>query len=304
MEYKIDFSVIVPCYRGAVHYLPKLLSSIPEKDGIEVIVVDNSTEPLSREEIYSQRDIILLHSAPERHAGGSRNDGIDVAHGKWLLFADADDYFTENAFDVFYSKIDSQADIIYTEINGVYIDTGKRANRGDRNTQLVKDFLSGKCTDIDIRLSFVCPVAQMFSTLFIRQNNIKYDEIKASNDVYFSKLCGIKANKIEAIDTVTYIATVNRGSLTQRRDYEVIKARLYASLRCNQLLKANGYRNKQSSIMYFFTESRHYGFSKMLEFLWMIIKYHQNPFVGCSRWFSTYKKVKKRDVENAKYIVR
>ena len=88
MTYTKDFSVIVPCWRGAVHFLPKLLDSIPQKEGIEIIVVDNSVEPLQREEIGSDREIILLHSAPERHAGGSRNDGMDMAKGKWLIFAD------------------------------------------------------------------------------------------------------------------------------------------------------------------------------------------------------------------------
>ena len=91
MTYTKDFSIIVPVWRGAIKFLPKLFDSIPERDGIEIIVVDNSKEPVSREEIKSDRNIIFLHSAPERHAGGSRNDGMDVAKGKWLLFADADD---------------------------------------------------------------------------------------------------------------------------------------------------------------------------------------------------------------------
>ena len=101
MTYTKDFSIIVPVWRGAAHFLPTLFDSIPNKDGIEIIVVDNSKDPLLREEIKSNRDIILLHSAPERHAGGSRNDGIAIAKGKWLLFADADDYYTPDAFDIY-----------------------------------------------------------------------------------------------------------------------------------------------------------------------------------------------------------
>ena len=97
--YTKDFSVIVPTWRGAIKYLPRLVDSIPNKKGIEIIVVDNSKESVSRAEIKSDREIILLHSAPERHAGGSRNDGMAIAKGKWLLFADSDDYYTCDAFD-------------------------------------------------------------------------------------------------------------------------------------------------------------------------------------------------------------
>ena len=91
MIYTKDFSVIVPCWRGAIHFLPKLFDSIPERDGVEIIVVDNSLEPFAKDEVKTNRLFTLLQSSPERHAGGSRNVGIENASGKWLLFADADD---------------------------------------------------------------------------------------------------------------------------------------------------------------------------------------------------------------------
>ena len=50
----LDFSVVVPCWRGAINYLPRLFDSIPEKEGIEIIVVDNSKDPVRREEIDSR----------------------------------------------------------------------------------------------------------------------------------------------------------------------------------------------------------------------------------------------------------
>ena len=36
MMYSKDFSVIVPVWRGAIKFLPKLFDSIPEKEGIEI----------------------------------------------------------------------------------------------------------------------------------------------------------------------------------------------------------------------------------------------------------------------------
>lgn len=304
MNYSKDFSVIVPCWRGAAHFLPILFDSIPDKDGIEIIVVDNSKEPLSREEIASNREITLLHSAPERHAGGSRNDGMSMAKGKWLLFADADDYYTDDAFDLYYSFLNTEAEIVYTGMGGVYADTGEPSDRGDRYIKFCHDYCNGEMSEIDLRLRFTSPCCKMVSHALVDRENLKFDEIRASNDVYFSITSGYYAKKIEAVDKVTYIASVNRGSLTKRKDYEVIKARLYAALRCNQFKKKHGLGKYQSSIMSYLVESRRYGLKRFLEFAFMVAKYRQNPFVGCTRWFSTYKHKVESDKSEEKYIIK
>ena len=96
MIYTKDFSIIIP-HRDSVQYLPKLFSSIPDSDGIEIIIVDNSPEPISKDSIGVDREFQLLYSSPSRGAGGARNVGVENAHGKWLLFLDADDYFAEGA---------------------------------------------------------------------------------------------------------------------------------------------------------------------------------------------------------------
>lgn len=292
MSYTKDFSVIIPVWRGAVKYLPKLIDSIPQIDGVEIIIVDNSKDPVRREEIETERDIIFLHSAYERHAGGSRNDGIAAANGKWLLFADADDFFSDKAFEFFYSKINSDADIIYTCAEGLYVDTGERSGRGDDYTNRVKGFLAGRYTEEDLRLDFHVPWCKMIKSELIKHHNICFDEIKAGNDMYFSLVSGYYANKIEANDVVTYVVTVTKGSLTKRRDYETIKARLFSKLHCNQFLKAHGYPKRQYSVMFALAESRNYGFKKTIEFILITLRYKQNPFIGISRWFKTKEKNK------------
>lgn len=304
MEYTKDFSVIVPVWRGAIKYLPKLINSIPAIEGIEIIVVDNSNEPVMREDIESARDFVFLHSAPERHAGGSRNDGIAAAKGKWLLFADADDYFTKEAFDVFYSHIDSKSEIIYTKPEGLYVDTGERSDRGDYYANLVHGYCVGAVSEDDLRLNFGTPWCKMISHEMVRREGLSYDEIRACNDIFFSLTSGYYAKSIEADDRVTYIVTVNHGSLTQHRDYEVMKARLTGKLHCNRFLKEHGLGNRQRSIMFAFSEARHFGIRPFFEMLGMIIRAHQNPFVGIARWGRTAEVSKQRDESHSKYIVK
>lgn len=302
MEYTKDFSVIIPVWRGAIKYLPKLFDSIPKKEGIEIIVVDNSKEPVNRDEILSDREITFLHSAPERHAGGSRNDGMAAAQGKWLLFADADDYFTDDAFDIFYSFLSTDAEIVYTGMGGVYEDTGEPADRGEYYAKLVHRYCAGEVSDLALRLSFSSPCCKMVSHDLVKRENLRYDEVRASNDVFFSLTSGFYAKKIAAKDKITYIATVNRGSLTQRLDYDVTKARLIVAMRCNHFKKAHGFSKRQDSVMKYLYESRRYGFAKMMEFFGLLIKYRQNPFVGWKNWTNTIKRVKQKNEQETQYI--
>lgn len=304
MVYSKDFSIIIPVWRGAIQFLPKMIDSIPDNEGIEIIVVDNSKEPVKSEEIDSTREVSLLHSAPERHAGGSRNDGIAVAKGKWLLFADADDYFSSDAFETFYSKIQSDADIVYTGMGGVYGDTGEPSQRGQVYAERVHKYCIGEADESTLRFNFASPCCKMISHDFVEREKLRFDEIRASNDIYFSLTSGYFATKIEAVDKVTYIATINRGSLTKRRDYEVIKARYYAALRCNLFKREHDLGGYQASIMYYLFESRKFGVSKILEFVKMMILYRQNPFVGCTRWIKSYFHFRKSESQIKEYIVK
>ena len=302
MNYNVLFSVIIP-QRNSVSTLSRLFASIPDRDDIEIIVVDNTPIPITKEEVGIDREYQLLWSAPERHAGGARNVGIENAHGKWLLFADADDYYADGAFDVFFSKVDSDAEIIYTGMGGIYLDTGERSDRGDVYAKLVHEYVEGKRTEEDLRFGFASPCCKMISHDLVDRYNLKYDEIRAGNDAYFSLASGCYAKKIDAVDVISYIATVSRGTLTRRRDYEVTKARLYSKLHCNQFLKAHGYPNMQRSVMNHLYESRRLGIKVFFEFCGMIMRFRQNPFIGWNRWFLSFRRNRKKEQKEAKYIV-
>ena len=301
MNYSKDFSVIIP-HRDSISTLKKLLKSIPVSDRIEVIVVDNSPTPINKESIDINREFLLLYSEPTRGAGGARNVGIDKAIGKWLLFADADDYYTADAFDVFYSQVNVDAEIVFFGMGGIYIDTGERSDRGDTYTKLVRNFLEDEENETNIRLNFSSPCSKIIAIELINRHHIRFDEVVASNDVYFSLLTGFYAKTISAVDKIVYIATVSKGSLTRRRDYEVVKSRFIVSLRYNKFLKEHGHSGYQKSIMFFFTQSINFGLSKVLEFIKLLILYKQNPFIGYKRWFKTYKSGKQRNKTEGKYI--
>lgn len=88
----MKFSIIIPAYNSA-EYIRNALDSVKEQsfDDYELIVVCDSctdnTEQIAKE--YGART-----EAVSFHADGlTRNRGIELARGEWVLFMDDDDWF-------------------------------------------------------------------------------------------------------------------------------------------------------------------------------------------------------------------
>ena len=300
-KYLYDFSIIIP-HRDSLQFLPKLFNTLPNSEKVEVILIDNSDKPINKEDVLTDKQFKLLHSSPKRGAGGARNEGIDHANGKWLIFIDADDFLPEDAFETFYKYVNSDAEVIYFGMDGIYADTGERSDRGDVYTQLVKDYLSGRKSEMDLRLGFASPCSKMVRRELVDRHQIRFDEVVASNDVYFSLLTGYYANKIDAVDKITYIASVSRGSLTRRRDLSVIQSRFEVNLRRNKFLKEHNLSQYQASVMFFLFNARHYGYKSFMTFVKLLVHYKQNPFIGAKRWFRTYISHIKNSKKESKYF--
>lgn len=116
----IDLTIIIPHY-NVPDLLEKLIKSIPDSREIQVIVVDDNSdkqkEKLVRvEALYKERVEFYINSTGIKSAGSCRNIGLEHAKGKWILFADADDYFLPNMYDVVKSYFETNYDIIFLRL--------------------------------------------------------------------------------------------------------------------------------------------------------------------------------------------
>lgn len=282
----IDFSVIIP-QKDSLNTLPRLFDSIPNRNNIEIILINNSSTPLSKKQIGIERDFKTYWCPLERYAGGARNIGMEKARGKWLIFADADDFFSNDAFDIFFSCLNSSADVIYFSATGINPETGEFSNSADIYTNLVRNYLRNK-KDVDIRVSFHVPWAKMVKREFVIREKFQFDEVIANNDDYFAMLIGLNASKIEAIDKSVYFYTVTRGSLTKRREQKVLEARLLVILRKNKYLRDHQLSDYQGSTMFLLYEMLKVGLMPFIKGVKYLIKYRQNPFIGYRNWLKTY----------------
>ena len=88
------FSVIVPAYNAAA-VLPRALASVSRQtfDDYEVIVVDDGSIDQTLSVADSFQTALTLRSIKQENGGAAkaRNTGAAAAHGRYLLFLDADD---------------------------------------------------------------------------------------------------------------------------------------------------------------------------------------------------------------------
>lgn len=101
-------SVIIPVYNAA-EFLKDGLNSLLKQTlrEIEIICVDDGSTDGSlvilKEFEKADARIRVIHQE-NQGAGAARNNGMDVARGKYLAFLDADDFFEKNMLKAAYDR--------------------------------------------------------------------------------------------------------------------------------------------------------------------------------------------------------
>ena len=98
---RIDVSVIVPVYNCEA-WLEALLRSVLDQEGVELEVIavcDGATDgSLAVLESMAERDArIRVVAQANRGVSATRNVGLSLARGEWIVFADGDDWMKPGA---------------------------------------------------------------------------------------------------------------------------------------------------------------------------------------------------------------
>ena len=210
----ITYSVIIPHYR-IPELLVRCLESIPVRDDIQIIVVDDDSP--GREDYRDRypvllRDGLVYIEAP--HNGGigyARNLGMPYAEGEWLVFCDADDTFRDGAFDRMDSYSGSDAEIVYFR-PGVMIDGDWKPGFTHSWFNELYDNYKASGDDRLIRSFHVTAWSKMIKREWCFENNFSFEEIRFSEDVSFSTLTGTSASKVIVCDDVVYNYHLRQGS--------------------------------------------------------------------------------------------
>lgn len=272
------FSIIIP-HHDIPQLLQRCLDSIPDVPEVQVIVVDdNSSAQIVDFEHFpglSRKNTLCILDKEGGGAGHARNIGLKHADGKWLVFADADDFFTKDAFQILDSHKEDPYDILLFKACSVNSDDLSPANRFVELNDAIDEAMAGSISNQTAVLRRPGPVCKMFRRSYIQQKDIWFDETMASNDQMFvtKATCMAKAERVEVFNEVLYTVTVRRGSLVEERKTNPANflCRMEVQIRCNKFLKDYPQFRKEPIVMQL-VRSRRFGIKTFFRALWIIIR--------------------------------
>ena len=242
--YKV--TIIIPHY-NSLNTLKILVDSIPDLKEIQVIVVDDKSDcglDQVKEAASGKKraDVMVFRNeSPKKGAGVCRNLALNHAEGEWLLFADADDYYMPDMWEIISAYLDTEYDIVYFKPISYVLGTTERSDKRGRFYEKIIDlYLRDACNrynEMRMRYSWYVPWSKLIRMEIIVNNGISFDETIVANDVMFSAKCGYYANKIAADERIIYCVTEQTGTLTQTINEEWFDIRINSYIRRNEFMK-------------------------------------------------------------------
>lgn len=239
----LNYSIIIP-HCNIPHLLQRCIDSIPVRDDLEIIVVDDNSNP----EIVdfdnfpgkNRTDVITIFDKKGGGAGYARNVGVSKARGQWLLFADADDFFNYCLNDALDEYIDYECDIVYFKSSSLDSFSYTNSNRGGIKNKLIDLWEKNpQLASLNLRYLPAEPWGKLIKRSLVLSNSICFDETSAANDLYFSYMTGFYANRISVDMRAIYCVTYREGSISTVLDAKKERERLLVYARRDLFCRKN-----------------------------------------------------------------
>lgn len=120
-------SVVIPVYNTS-SYLARCIDSIFEQDlkDVELIFIDDCSTDNSFEVLNQclkgreSENLTIVKNPKNLGSGETRNKGISLAKGDYVIFVDSDDYVTSDYFQVLKNAIESRPDIVVFDMTEIW----------------------------------------------------------------------------------------------------------------------------------------------------------------------------------------
>ncbi len=211
---------------------------------MQIIVIDDNSDSGKKPDLErSDVEVVLLDANRSKGAGRARNIGLGYAKGKWLLFADADDYYADYLPQLLDKYVDDDTtDIVYLNAR-VFDECGNSYLY--KSDKLINDYLANVSgSELKLRYSMWTPWSRMVKRKVVVDNQLQFDELPAGNDKMFCLFCSRYAAKMMVEENQVYwYYKPSKGSQTDKnRNYLMIDGLLDARCRTIALYKEVGYK--------------------------------------------------------------
>jgi len=247
MASNINYSIIIP-HKNLPDYLPKCLETIPVRDDVEIIIVDDCSDPSIVDfENFPGNDRAnckIIRCEKSKGSANARNVGIENATGKWLTFIDCDDHFTPEFGQLMDKYVDSEHDLIQFNFDAIKYENSEWIpwERKDYYGKILfHDLLNDreKCSET------VEAWAKFIRRDLVMDNNIRCPETKLATGMIFSSTCALKSKSpYVSLDEklCVYVRRVNsaisKSSMESELDRLGVRCMKYSLLKNTELSKS------------------------------------------------------------------
>ncbi len=224
-----EISVIVPCY-NVEKYIDRCMESLVNQtiglDNLELILVDDAStdctlEKLKEWEARYPESIILISYEENIRQGGARNVGMQYASGDYIGFVDSDDWVEPDMLEIMLGEmIKNNRDIVYCRF---YRDSGREVKEHKLdgtvahlfvdNEEKRREFIRSNCLGYGVW-------DKIYRRDFLERNHIYFPEQVAYEDIFFSGLYYLYAERITIVNYELYHYFVNEESTVLRKNAE------------------------------------------------------------------------------------
>ena len=223
-------SIIIPVY-NAEKYIEECIHTLLNQTlkECEFIFINDGSKDKSREIIEKYIDTdkrIRIINQQNQGVSTARNNGLDIAKGKYIGFVDADDYIEFDMYEKLYNKaIEDNCDIVLSdwknEIDGEFISMNYDF---PKNTVLDSEFINENIIPYFLEsdtLNTACN--KLYKNKIIKENKIKFPkDVALGEDGIFNMRVFSKVNTMKYIDYIGYYYREVEGSATRNilnKDY-------------------------------------------------------------------------------------
>lgn len=197
-------SIIIPVY-NVEKMVGKCIDSILAQTykNFELILINDGSKDKSLEILNSYKDDarVKVVDQSNRGAAQSRNRGIELSIGKYIMFIDSDDWIEPDFLNEYINAIqNTQYDIIM----------GGYRRVTNHKTIAVIRLKEGEFAEYVV----TSPWAKLFRREYLIENDIKFLDTTSSEDVFFNVTAICKGAIIKIIPNIGYFWYYNENSLS------------------------------------------------------------------------------------------
>ena len=217
----VKVTVVIPIY-NVEEYLVECLESVINQtyQNLEIICVEDKSTDNSLDILYQyvERDsrIQLFCNAENKGLAYSRNVGLNIAKGEYVLFVDSDDYITEDLITMCIQNVDDN-DIVcfnYVQFDDIHgYQTPHRYKMEDGKYEGKSYFVESVMNDSIVFSAW----SKFYRRAFLDNNDIRFCDGLLYEDILFSFTCFLKASGIYSLSKQAYWYRIRYDSIMTKK---------------------------------------------------------------------------------------